>query len=177
MTAFDVAVARVLESEGDAFTDAPHDKGGPTKFGITERTLLAAKFRHLVSEERLVATLTREEAIEIYRALYWQAIHADALPPRVAYVLFDAAVNSGVTSAATWLQKTLVEWGQFVAIDGVIGHDTIVAAGRVANLADAVLATRAQALFAEVQKDPTQGAWLHGWLTREFRVAREAATL
>jgi lysozyme family protein len=104
-------------------------------------------------------------------------MHCDDLPPGLAFILFDSAVNSGVPAASKWLQGTLVRWGQDVKIDGVIGPVTVAAAKRVSGLADAFLATRAEALMGFVKEDPTQQKWLHGWLTREFRVGREAGVL
>ena len=50
---------------------------------------------------------------------------ADQLPGAVRYLVFDAAVNSGVGQAARWLQRAVK-----VKDDGVIGPMTLLAANQ-----------------------------------------------
>ena len=84
-----------------------------TKFGIA-----AAAYPTLE-----VARLTREEATAIYARDYWAPIAGEELPPVLAMVVFDAAVNSGVHRALGWLQAALG-----VQVDGVAGAVTVSAA-------------------------------------------------
>lgn len=88
-----------------------HLKG--TKFGIS-----AASFPHLD-----IARLTIDDAKAIYEARYWQPIRGDDLPPGLALLCFDSAVNNGVGAATRWLQSAAG-----VTIDGAIGPKTIAAA-------------------------------------------------
>ena len=62
----------------------------------------------------------------IYRAHFWNTVEGDALPPPVAGLLFDAAVNQGASWAPCCLQAALG-----VAVDGAIGPKTLAAAGTV----------------------------------------------
>lgn len=117
---FDAALALVLRHEG-GFVDHPRDPGGATSMGITRATLAAWRGRPVDVDE--VRRLTRAEAAAIYRARYWDAVRADALPAGLDYAVFDAAVNSGPRRAALWLQAALG-----VAADGRIGPASLAAA-------------------------------------------------
>ena len=64
--------------------------------------------------------LPQAEAKRIYKTLYWDKVQADALPDKVRYAVFDAAVNSGPGQAVRWLQRALG-----VADDGRIGPITL----------------------------------------------------
>lgn len=105
-------IERVLEHEGvDA--DDPRDPGGKTRWGISQRT-----YPHLN-----IATLTREQAIALYRRDAWTPIRGDALPEAIAFQVLDSAVNHGVLRAVGWLQQALG-----VRVDGVVGPVTRAAA-------------------------------------------------
>lgn len=90
---FDTAIARVLGIEG-GLVDNPNDPGGLTQWGISQRA-----YPHLD-----IRALTRDQAVEIYRTDFWIAVHADTLPPVLAYQALDFAVNSGVSTAIRKLQ-------------------------------------------------------------------------
>ena len=112
---FDVAFAKLLGHEGE-FSDHPDDPGGKTRYGITEAVARRVGYRGDMRE------LPLDLAKRIYKAEYWDAVRADEMPPAVRYVLFDAAVNSGVGQAARWLQNAAG-----VTPDGVIGSRTMAA--------------------------------------------------
>jgi uncharacterized protein (TIGR02594 family) len=124
---FEVSLAHVLAMEG-GWTDDPHDPGGPTNFGITLATLAAftttvvtaATFPSLKAELR---TLSPATIRTIYFERYWQPCRAASLPPPLALMHFDAAVNHGVGGAARLLQQALG-----VTVDGDIGPQTSAAA-------------------------------------------------
>ena len=106
------AIERVLEHEG-GFVDNPDDPGGKTRWGISQR---AYPFLDL-------STITREQAIVLYRRDAWTPIRGDALPEAIAFQVLDAAVNHGVLRAVGWLQQSLG-----VRVDGVVGPVTRAAA-------------------------------------------------
>ncbi len=66
--------------------------------------------------------LTRAEAAAIYRALYWDEIAGDALPPGLDLAVFDYCANSGPSRAARTLQATVG-----TVRDGRIGPVTLAA--------------------------------------------------
>lgn len=149
------AAAFVLGEEGQDTND-PADPGGLTRFGIAQN-------RHANVD---VASLTRDQAVAIYRDQYWAPLSLDSIPYFLALPIFDAAVNQGVGLAAQTLQRALN-----VPIDGKIGGVTI-AMARIAAPAtlDLFMSFRALAYTRDTQF-PTDG---RGWITRCFRVARTA---
>lgn len=67
-----------------------------TKYGIT-----AMSYPHLD-----IPNLTLQQARDIYKANYWDKINGDKLEPALALVAFDTAINSGVSRALEFLNKT-----------------------------------------------------------------------
>ena len=123
---FDTAIEKVLAAEGD-YSDHPDDKGGKTRYGITEAVARQAGYRGDMRE------LPLDLAKRIYRFEYWEVVKADELPAGIRWVMFDAAVNSGVGQSIKWLQRALG-----VVDDGIIGPKTLAAAN--AQNADALRA-------------------------------------
>lgn len=70
-----------------------------------------------------IKNLTKAQAREIYRRLYWNPVKGDDLPVGIDLVTMDPAVNSGVSRGARWMQQALG-----VAADGRIGPVTVGAA-------------------------------------------------
>lgn len=113
---FETAIDKLLGHEG-GYSDHPADNGGKTMYGITETEARRIGFRGDMRE------LPLDLAKQIYKRDYWDAVKADELPAAVRYVVFDAAVNSGVGQSAKWLQRACG-----VVDDGVIGPKTLAAA-------------------------------------------------
>ncbi|MCH9838000.1 hypothetical protein K0U83_20225, partial [bacterium] len=90
------AIGRVLGREG-GFVDDPVDRGGKTKFGISQRAYPKLD----------IANLTEQQAAAIYKRDYWDAINADSLPEGIRELAFDAAVNQGVQ----WTKDALAASG------------------------------------------------------------------
>lgn len=109
---FDRCLNEVLAHEGGYVND-PKDPGGETNMGISRRAYPHEDIRGM----------TRARAAEIYRRDYWDAVRGDDLPFGLDLVAFDAAVNSGVSRGAKWLQQ-----GLGVNPDGKIGPATLAAA-------------------------------------------------
>jgi len=101
---FDESLAFVLRAEG-GFCDHVDDPGGATNMGITRATLAGVR-GHAVSKAD-VRALTRDQATQIYRSLYWRVVCGDDLPAGVDIVLLDHAVNSGSKAAIRTLQGAL----------------------------------------------------------------------
>ena len=110
----------VLKNEG-GFVDNPDDPGGATNMGITLGTLRAWRGKSVTVDD--VRNLSREEAIQIYRANYWNPLRCDDLPLGVDMVVFDFGVNAGIRQSAMTLQRVLG-----VTEDGIVGPGTLAAA-------------------------------------------------
>ncbi len=111
----------LLAREGGYVND-PSDPGGATKYGITIHTLSAVRGRKCTPTD--VRNLTKAEAREIYKSLYFQKPRIDELPHDLQPCVFDMQVNAG-NRAVKILQETLNKFGTSLKVDGVIGSKTI----------------------------------------------------
>lgn len=116
---FAECLPQILKYEG-GYVDDPKDPGGATNYGITIGTLSAWLGRPATKAD--VAALTQATAAPIYSANYWMAAKCDRLPVGLDLLVFDTAVNMGVSRAAKFLQAALG-----VAVDGQIGPKTLTA--------------------------------------------------
>ena len=158
---FDSAFQLLLSHEG-GYVDHPKDPGGATRWGVTERV---ARAKGYTGDMRNLPVEFAKD--QVYRPDYWDAVRADELPAEVRYVVFDAAVNSGVSQSIKWLQLALG-----VTADGVIGPKTLAAARAQdpSTLRNSLLDVRLQ-FMAGLATWPTFGK---GW-TRRIASLRELA--
>jgi lysozyme family protein len=126
---FEQEIQRLLGVEG-GYSDRAADRGGKTRFGITEATAR----RH--GYAGAMADLPLETAKAIYRADYWDADRLDeigVMSPPVAHEMFDTGVNCGIGTAAEFLQDALNDLNRDEAdyrdipVDGHIGPATLLA--------------------------------------------------
>jgi lysozyme family protein len=109
--------------------------------------------------KREVRALTKSEAVKIYKAVYWDALKADELPPGLDHALFDFAVHSGVPRAVRALQRALG-----VPDDGRMGPATL-AVARQADTAAVLVRLRADRL-AFMSGLPVWRTFGKGWRAR-----------
>jgi lysozyme family protein len=117
---WDLCKAFTLKVEG-GYVDNPNDKGGATKYGITQSTLTGYRGKAVTKDD--VKSLTSTEAEQIYKDLYYTPCKCDQLPTTLAIVTFDCAINSGCKQAIKLLQRALE-----VKDDGIIGNGTLAVA-------------------------------------------------
>ncbi len=113
---FDESFTRLLGAEG-GYSNHPNDPGGETMWGVTVAVARDAGYAGPMKD------LPVDTAKAIYRKQYWDPVRADDLPSAIRYHVFDAAVNSGVSQAAKWLQGAIG-----VPADGHVGPVTFAAA-------------------------------------------------
>jgi lysozyme family protein len=153
------------EAEG-GYTNHPADRGGPTNKGILQREYDQYRRRKGLPAAD-VRDILQTEVEDIYLHDYWLAGRCDRMPWPVSLAHFDACVNTGVTQAARFLQRSVG-----ADPDGRIGPKTLEALRalleRETPLAVAERLVRRREPFyrrlAEV--DPTQNRFLQGWLNR-----------
>ncbi|GAB4511267.1 MAG: N-acetylmuramidase [Roseibium sp.] len=158
----------LLAREG-GYVHHPADRGGPTRFGITQATLSQWLGRRAGIDE--VRQLDEETAREIYLARYLAGPRIDTLPPEIVPQMFDMAVNHGPRRAVRILQQVLGLAGWRVDIDGVVGPETRKAAFEARDqmgplLTNAIAEERANFYRRLVVTDPSQRVFLSGWLAR-----------
>jgi len=172
-------IEELLEREG-GYVNHPADRGGPTRFGITEAVARAHGYAGAM------AALPREEATAIYKRLYWLRPRYDEVAkrsPRLAAELFDTGANTGPAVASTFLQRALTALNRNgkdypdLVPDGRIGERTLAAldaflAVRGAK-AEIVILRAIEALQGErylrlAERRPANEAFLYGWLANRI---------
>lgn len=103
--AFREALRFTLQFEGGKVND-PHDPGGRTNKGITQRTYDRWRLRQ-GQKAQSVYHITDEEVEAIYRRDYWTLAGCEGLALPLACVLFDSAVNYGPGAAKTFLDRAV----------------------------------------------------------------------
>ena len=179
----DSIIAGVIARESEKYTNDQNDAGGPTKFGITLRTL--SQFRHFQMTAADVQALTKQEAVNIYRWLYVERpgfdriLSAATLAPPIAEKCIDAGVLCGTQRSAEWLQRLLnalnrqaVDYPD-IDVDGDCGPSTARALvsflskrGRdgVTVLIEGLQALQGEYLVALAERRKTDEDYLFGWL-------------
>jgi lysozyme family protein len=174
MIAIDLLIDDLLKREG-GYVDHPSDRGGPTKYGITEQRARAYGYGGAMRD------LPLNIARDIYRSIYWERPgFADIAKrsPKLATELFDTGVNMGPKVAAVFLQRALNvlnrQGGDYpdILADGDIGPMTLHALdGLLARRPDgetvllkAVDALQGAKYIAIAEANPGQEAFAYGWI-------------
>jgi lysozyme family protein len=158
-------IDRLIRREG-GFVYIPEDRGGPTKYGITQATLSAWRGKPVGMMD--VQLLPIEEARQIYETQYLKKPGIDRIKyPRIQEQVFDIAVLHGPRKAIWTLQ-----WAVKTKTDGILGPKTLGALDRaVSNEGEAVVNDRIAArriiyVGSIVRADRSQATFLVGWLWR-----------
>jgi lysozyme family protein len=178
MTAWDKALEFTLAYEGGYVFD-PADRGGETFRGISRKAWPTWEGWAIVDRvksahpEDFKAVLLQDQdlrgrAVRFYRENFWDPVHGDELPGKVAAAVFDMAVHSGVKTAIRALQSCLPG----VVVDGEVGSQTVKAvfAAGEAGLVD-FLAARATFLNGIMVSSPDQKVWARNWFKRLFKLS------
>ena len=125
-------IAREIVNREGGFVDDPDDPGGATNFGVTFGTLRRLGLD--LNEDGKINTsdvraLSQDKAVEIFLKHYFYGPRISKLPEELWPTVFDMQVNSG-SNAARILQKLFRKMGYDIAVDGVIGPQTIRTADR-----------------------------------------------
>lgn len=173
-------IARAIVAREGGFVIDPDDPGGATNFGVTIHTMRRLGL-DLTGDGQVgiddVRRLTRAEAERIFVQHYYYRPRIDALPQALQASVFDMFVNAGA-NAVKILQRLLRQMGQDVAVDGVIGPQTIAAATAAAqaapdHLADAYGIARRNYYFRIADGRPASRKFVRrrdggkgGWIIR-----------
>lgn len=175
----------VFRNEGlDTFTDHPLDRGGKTKWGVTEAALRYHQKHYTALRGLEVRDLTKTHALQLYSDEFWR--FEDIEDSRLATKLLDIYVNLSPKGAITVMQRAVNRAGQRVVVDGKYGMQTMTALnacyppylldqrhddGRADALAPGVLCSELALYYARiVQARPSQAEFIVGWLSRAYRV-------
>lgn len=168
-------ISRLIGIEG-GYANNPADRGGPTRWGITQAVARAYGY---TGDMR---GLSRQKAIEIYSKRYWLEPDLDQVAvfaPNLAAELFDTGVNMGTATAATFLQRALNVLNRRgadfpdIVVDGRIGTMTLAALAaflsKRGSAGERVLILICDALqgaryVAIAEADPQQETFVFGWI-------------
>ncbi|WP_299671040.1 holin-associated N-acetylmuramidase [uncultured Roseobacter sp.] len=123
-------IATEIVAREGGFVNDPDDPGGATKYGVTIHTMRALGIdldRDGAVTISDVRALTKEHAIEIFEKHYFEKPLIALLPQVLHATVFDMYVNAG-SNAVKILQRLLREMGHKIAVDGILGPQSIAAA-------------------------------------------------
>lgn len=161
MADFNQAFNFTVQNEG-GYSNHSMDRGGATKYGITEGTLMAWRRKEVTIED--VQNLELEEAKLIYKTLYFDALRLEECANDItAILIFDQCVNRGPVTVAREVQFLLG-----VKIDGIVGSKTLAALNSADQLEFQVEFVKiCQLSYIEIaRKIPEQMVFLRGWINR-----------
>jgi lysozyme family protein len=130
-------IAQEIVAREGGYVDDPDDPGGATNFGVTIHTMRRLGLdltRDGVIDALDVRALTRDQAVTLFIDHYYQRPGIARLPESLQASVFDMYVNAGA-NAVKILQRLLREMGQEIAVDGLIGPQTVAAAEAATKLA------------------------------------------
>lgn len=175
-------IDEVIAREGE-YSNHPADKGGPTRWGVTEQVARANGYK---GDMR---AFPREAAAIIYRESYWTRPGFDRVAityERVAAELLDTGINMGPKVAATFLQIALNALNRGATdypdmpVDGDIGPLTIAAlrgffvkrgsAGEAVLLKALECQQGARYLVLATER-PANEAFVYGWLQNRISLS------
>jgi lysozyme family protein len=148
-----ISITKTLAHEG-GYVNNPADKGGPTKYGITQADMPGQDMQNLALDT----------AIAYYQAHYVKPLYTSILSQDVLDKLFDMGVLFGVGTATLILQRCL----------GVPNPDAQLGPITLAHIngesSDDVMhayrAALAQHVIDVYKANPQDGVFLKGWLNR-----------
>jgi lysozyme family protein len=157
VASFELQIEKTLAHEGgDTITDDPEDRGGLTRYGISQKSY----------PELDISILTERQAKAIYKEDYWDMVKGDRIEAQeVAGAIFDFSVNVGPLRAIKLAQKAVD-----VDSDGIIGPVTIARFNEISIELFLFGYTIEKIKFYRdiVKRRPSQKKFFMGWLNRSL---------
>ncbi|MBM7624081.1 glycoside hydrolase family 108 protein [Sporohalobacter salinus] len=161
---FNRALKKVLFYEG-GYNDDEEDRGGKTKYGITEN--LARNYGY----DGKMKDLELKKAKEIYYREFWAKHFYNWIEDeRIAVEVFEQAVNIGAKTANKNLQKAYnLIAGKEIEVDGIIRSCTLDAINNFKHKNDLLKLLnilQAKKYIEIIENDKSQKKFMRGWLKR-----------
>lgn len=170
----------LIKREG-GYVNNPADRGGATKYGITQAVARENGWKGNMKD------LPLEVAKSIYRKQYWLEPRFDqvnALSPSVAEELLDTGVNCGPNFAKPLLQRALnllnnqgkAGWSN-LKVDGVYGSSTLGALKTYLSkrgkdgekvLVRVLNIMQGQRYIEICERNPSQEQFFYGWIVHRI---------
>lgn len=157
---FDTAFERLIGHEGN-FTNDRNDRGNWTAGVIGKGSLKGTKYgiSAMTYPNLDIKNLTLQQAKQIYKRDWWDALSANKIDPSIVFQVWDFAINAGMSTAKRKLQSAVG-----VADDGIIGPLTLKAIND-ADLNDLLMKFNAERL-TYYTKLSTWDRYGKGWTNR-----------
>lgn len=135
------------------YSDRPDDKGGKTKYGISQRAY----------PDLNIEALTKEMAADIYYNDYWVPMIIEEISNQLLVLhLFVFGVNAGIRTSIRLLQRLVG-----VKDDGYVGSKTIKAIKNFdGDILQKFIEKEKEFYVLLVKKHPEQEVNLRGWINR-----------
>lgn len=168
----DQIIDATIKAEGGYVND-PADRGGATKYGITQSVARANGYTGDMRD------LPLQTAKDIYKREYAIKPGFVDFPSEVAAELFDTGVNMGTSIATKFLQRAVnVLAGSNIAVDGKMGPATrgavntyLTSRGNAADILVKMLDCFQGVRYVEiVEKNPTQRKFINGWIANRVGI-------
>lgn len=156
MVQFNKAFNITMKHEG-GLADVKGDKGGLTKFGISQKRYPNVDIR----------ALTLNDAYALYKRDYWYKFNFDMLNnQKIANLAFDLVVLHG--RGVKLLQLGLNDSGMNVSVDNAMGPQTLSALNSVTPKPFINNVVRRRKIYMKelVRRDSDNAQFLAGWLKR-----------
>lgn len=112
-------ITDVLKAEGwDTYTNDPADRGGPTKWGITQKAW--SDYAGFDATPADIQGINEDDARDFYEEIYIVGPKFNQLPAMLVPLVVDCGVNHGVRAASKWVQRAIG-----AKQDGWIGPNTL----------------------------------------------------
>lgn len=160
------ALAFIHAREGGYVND-PTDKGGETKYGISDKRDGLSDGKTDVDgdgkPDTRIKDLTEEQAGQIYFRDYWYPSYCSEWPDGISLFVFDSAVQHGAKKAIQLLQDAVG-----VTADGIVGQKTrtAVASADAEWLLTRCFLRRSRYYADIIKSNASQGKYLNGWFNR-----------
>ena len=164
MSDFDIGYKAVVGVEG-GYQSAEEaakkkDPGGETNMGISKKQY----------PDEDIKNMTVARSMFLYKRDYWDVCKCDQLPFPLNVFVFDSAVNQGCDKKANFAAQKLLQKTLNLAMDGIIGLQTIQKA-QGANTETCALYMADRALrYTGTRHFDVDG---RGWFKRLFLIAME----
>lgn len=148
-------------------TNTASDRGGLTRWGLTQR------WHPELVESGFFTTMDRDDSFALaettYEKVYSGPLFLSKLYNQVAATaLLSFSVLEGNLEAITLFQKALVSLGAKIAVDGIMGSETVswANAAKAGPLVSTLIALQ-KAYFATIARNaPSQAKFVAGWGNR-----------
>jgi lysozyme family protein len=151
----------LVPNEG-TYSDDPNDSGGKTIYGISQNSF-PSQFAQCYALYKRSPVIALNFAQGFYYANFYKPIYEKILDEKVAFKVYDLAINMNPPPAIKILQRAVG-----CVDDGIFGQNTLSAVNSKDCYQDFL--TEAEKHYRDiVVAHPEKGKYLNGWLNRLAR--------